>query len=164
VVLGQQVSLGSARSALDRLERAAGSVDPASIMAAGEARLRAAGLTRQKSRYLIDLANAVREGRLDVDALATLPDDAVAQALVMHRGIGPWTADIYLLMGLGRPDIWPSCDLALLVAARSVKGLSRDASAARVARIAEAWRPFRSTAARMLWQDYLLGRGRSLEV
>jgi DNA-3-methyladenine glycosylase II len=120
-------------------------------------------LTRQKTRYLLDLAEAVLKGRLDVGRLASLPDEGVVHALVAQRGIGRWTADIYLLMGLGRPDVWPTTDLALLVAARTMKRLPSDASAPEVASVAEAWRPYRSTAARMLWQDYLLRRGRSLE-
>jgi DNA-3-methyladenine glycosylase II len=163
VVLGQQVSLGSARAALDRLERAAGDAEPASIVAAGETRLRAAGLTRQKTRYLLDLAEAVLEGRLDVERLASLPDDAVVDALVAQRGVGRWTADIYLLMGLARADVWPATDLALLAAARTIKRLPPDAPVQDVAGVAEAWRPYRSTAARMLWQDYLIRRGRSLD-
>jgi DNA-3-methyladenine glycosylase II len=163
VVLGQQVSLGSARAALDRLERAVGAADPGAIAAAGEARLRAAGLTRQKTGYLLELSTAVLDGRLDLGALSGLPDDAVAEALVAHRGVGRWTADIYLLMGLGRPDVWPAGDLALIVAARTVKRLAPDTPADEVARIADAWRPYRSTAARMLWHDYLRRRGRPLD-
>ena len=98
-----------------------------------------------------------------MDALAGLPDDAVVEALVAHRGVGRWTADIYLLMGLGRPDVWPASDLALVIATRTAKGLAPDATADAVARMAERWHPFRSTAARMLWQDYLVRRGRSLD-
>lgn len=162
IVLGQQVSLASARSALDRLERAAGAADPASIVAVGEAGLRGAGITRQKARYVVDLATAVTEGRLDLDALDRLPDETVIGRLVVLRGIGRWTADIYLLMGLARPDVWPSGDLALIVAARAVKALP-DASGAEIARVADDWRPYRSTAARMLWHDYLLRRGRPLD-
>lgn len=161
-MLGQQVSLASARSALERLERAAGGADPASIVGVGEAGLRAAGITRQKARYVVGLADAVIEGRLDLPALQRLPDTAVVEALVGLRGVGRWTADIYLLMGLGRPDVWPAGDLALIVAARVVKGLP-DASPDVIARVAEGWRPHRSTAARLLWHDYLLRRGRPLD-
>jgi DNA-3-methyladenine glycosylase II len=163
IVLGQQVSLASARSALDRLERAAGSVSPVGVVGVGEAGLRAAGITRQKARYVVDLADAVLDGRLDLDALGRLSDEAVIEALVGLRGVGRWTADIYLLMGLGRPDVWPAGDLALIVAARTVKGLSPEVSGADVAVLAEAWRPYRSTAARLLWHDYLLRRGRPLD-
>jgi DNA-3-methyladenine glycosylase II len=162
IVLGQQVSLASARSALDRLERAVGAVTPEALAVAGEGRLRGAGLTRQKSRYLVDLGVAVVEGALDLGALQEEPDERVIEALTAVRGIGRWTADIYLLMGLGRPDVWPTSDLALILAAREVKGLPAEASAAVVASIAETWRPFRSTAARMLWHDYLVRRRRPL--
>ncbi len=163
IVLGQQVSLASARSALDRLERAVGRVTPEALVTAGEPRLRDAGLTRQKSRYLVDLGAVVADGALDLEALEATPDEAVIASLTALRGLGRWTADIYLLMGLGRPDVWPSADLALIVAARHAKGLGPHAPATEVARLAEGWRPFRSTAARMLWHDYLVRRGRPLD-
>jgi len=163
IVLGQQVSLASARSALDRLERVVGPVTPEALAAAGEPRLRDAGLTRQKSRYLVDLGAAVAEGALDLEALETTADEAVITALMALRGLGRWTADIYLLMGLGRPDVWPAGDLALIVAARHAKGLTAHAPGHEIARIAEGWRPYRSTAARMLWHDYLVRRGRPLD-
>jgi DNA-3-methyladenine glycosylase II len=163
IVLGQQVSLASARSALERLERAVGPVTPQALVAAGEPRLRDAGLTRQKSRYLADLGAAVVEGALDLEALAEAPDDAVIASLTALRGLGRWTADIYLLMGLGRPDVWPAADLALIVGARHAMGLPSGASATVVARIADGWRPYRSTAARMLWHDYLVRRSRPLD-
>lgn len=162
-MLGQQVSLASARSALDRLERVAGSADPARIAAVGEAGLRAAGLTRQKARYVVGLAEAVLDRRLDLEALGRQPDEMVIEALVALRGVGRWTADIYLLMGLARPDVWPAGDLALIVAARTVKGLPAATPPADVAQLADGWRPYRSTAARMLWHDYLLRRGRPLD-
>ena len=163
IVLGQQVSLGSARSALVRLERMVGPVTPEALASAGEERLRAAGLTRQKSRYLVDLGSAVTEGSLDLDALQDASDESVVASLTARRGIGRWTAEIYLLMGLARPDIWPTSDLALIVAARAAKGLPADASGGAVAAIADGWRPYRSTAARMLWQEYLVRRGRPLD-
>lgn len=157
------MSLASARSALARLERTVGPVTPVVLARAGEGTLRDAGLTRQKSRYLVDLGSAVVDGTLDLDALDGRPDHEVIEALTSLRGVGRWTADIYLLMGLARPDVWPSSDLALIVAARTAKGLPSDAPADAVAHVAEAWRPHRSTAARMLWQDYLVRRGRPLD-
>jgi DNA-3-methyladenine glycosylase II len=163
IVLGQQVSLASARAALARLEAAVGPLAPGGLQAAGRERLQAAGLTRQKSGYLVALDSAIMAGSLDIDALDTQPDEVVIERLTAQRGIGRWTADIYLLMGLARPDVWPSTDLALIVAARSVKALPAHVSPAEVAAMAEAWRPHRSTAARMLWQDYLVSRGRPLD-
>jgi len=162
-VLGQQVSLGSARAALARLEATAGELTPTVVAALGEAGLRTAGLTRQKAGYLADLAGVVLDGRLDLEALDHAPDDEVIATLVALRGIGRWTADIYLLMGLGRPDVWPGGDLALIIAAREALSLGPDASGIAIAQLAEGWRPWRSTAARMLWQDYLLRRGRPLD-
>ncbi len=163
IVLGQQVSLRSARTALERVRAAAGSVTPEALAALGEDGLRAAGQTRQKARYLVGLADAVLAGRLDLPGLAEQPDAAVVAALTAHTGVGRWTADIYLLMGLGRPDIWPSTDLALIVAARQALTLPLDASAAQVDMLAERWSPYRSVAARILWQAYLLERGRPLD-
>jgi DNA-3-methyladenine glycosylase II len=163
IVLGQQVSLTSARAALERVRREAGSVTPESIVACGEERLRAAGITRQKSAFLVGLAQASLDGRLDLARVASLPDAEAAAALVAHPGIGRWTADIYLLMGLGRPDVWPSTDLALLVATRQLRGLEGSACVSEVAAVADAWRPYRSVAARMLWQAYLIDRGRPLD-
>ncbi len=163
IVLGQQVSLASARSALGRLERAAGGVEPGALLRIGEQGLRAAGLTRQKSAYVVSLAAATLDGRLDLGSLDDAPDALVVDALVAQRGIGRWTADIYLLMGLGRPDVWPSGDLALIIAARGAKGLPPDAPTDVIAGVADGWRPHRSTAARMLWHDYLLRRGRPLD-
>lgn len=163
IVLGQQVSLSSARTALTRVRAAAGAVTPGALAALGEEGLRAAGQTRQKARYLAGLAEASLDGRLDLARLDGLPDADVVTALTAYRGVGRWTADIYLLMGLGRPDVWASTDLALIVGARSLWGLGPDASAAGIADHALAWRPYRSVAARMVWQAYLIERGRPLE-
>jgi len=163
IVLGQQVSLSSARTALERVRAAAGAVTPAALAALGEEGLRAAGQTRQKARYLAGLASAALGGRLDLARIDTLPDPEVIDALTAHTGVGRWTADIYLLMGLGRPDVWATTDLALIVGARSVWGLGHDASAAAIAERALAWRPYRSVAARMVWQAYLIERGRPLD-
>ena len=157
IVLEQQVSLASAEAARQRLVRAAGSVEPASIAATGETALREVGLTRQKARYLVALARDVLDGRLDLHAVAAADDDEARARLTSLLGIGRWTADIYLLMALGRPDIWPTGDLALAGAMRRAKGLDRLPTDAEQQDIAEAWRPWRAVAARLLWQAYLAG-------
>jgi DNA-3-methyladenine glycosylase II len=163
IVLGQQVSLSSARTALERVRSAAGGVTPTALAALGEEGLRAAGQTRQKARYLAGLAEAALAGRLDLAEIGLLPDADIIEALVAHTGVGRWTADIYLLMGLGRPDVWPSTDLALIVQTRRAWKLDSDTSPALIAVRAEGWRPYRSVAARMLWQAYLIERGRPLD-
>ena len=157
IVLEQQVSLRSGAAALERLRAAAGSLDPAAVAELGQERARAAGLTRQKARYVVGLATAVLDGTLDLDAIAAADDDAARDALVRQLGVGRWTADIYLLMALGRPDVWPDGDLALASAIRRAKGLPAPPSAEEQRAIAEAWRPVRAVAARLLWHAYLGG-------
>jgi DNA-3-methyladenine glycosylase II len=158
IILEQQVSLASARALEARLVRTLGPHAPEIFLRRGERGLRRLGLTRQKARYCVGLAAAVRDGTLDLGALERLDDEAVAEALTRLKGIGPWTAQIYLLMALLRPDVWPRGDLALVAALRSVKRLRKAPSPARIAAIAETWRPYRSVAARMLWQEYLARR------
>jgi DNA-3-methyladenine glycosylase II len=157
IILEQQVSLASAVAALERLIRATGAIEPAAIATAGEEVLRAAGQTRQKSRYLVGLARDVLDGRLDLDAVAAAADDEARAQLMRVVGIGRWTADIYLLMALGRPDVWPSGDLALAGSMRRAKGLETVPTRAEQEVVAEAWRPWRAVAARLLWHAYLAG-------
>jgi DNA-3-methyladenine glycosylase II len=157
IILEQQVSLRSAEAALGRLVDAAGAVDPGPIVDAGEDRLREAGLTRQKSRYIVGLARDVLDGRLDLAAIEATDDDGARTALTGVVGIGRWTADIYLLMALRRPDVWPTGDLALAGSMRRAKGLSALPTADEQLAIAEPWRPWRAVAARLLWHAYLAG-------
>lgn len=157
IILEQQISLASAEAAFQRLVRATGVVEPAAIVAAGEERLRSAGQTRQKSRYLVGLARDILDGRLDLDAVATAEDDDARTMLTSVVGIGRWSADIYLLMALRRPDIWPSGDLALAGAMRRAKGMAGLPTGPEQAAVAEAWRPWRAVAARLLWHAYLAG-------
>jgi DNA-3-methyladenine glycosylase II len=157
IILEQQVSLRSAEAAMGRLVAAAGEVSAAAIVAAGSERLLPAGLTRQKTRYLLGLSEGVLDGRLDLDALALADDQAARQQLLGFAGIGPWTADIYLLMALGRPDIWPVGDLALATAMRRAKRRASVPRSEEQLGMAEMWRPLRAVAARILWHSYLAG-------
>ena len=157
IILEQQISLASAAAARRRLIQATGAIDPASIVAAGEDGLRAAGQTRQKSRYLVGLAHDVIDGRLDLDAVAAADDEEARARLTSVVGIGRWTADIYLLMALGRPDVWPTGDLALAGGMRRVKGLAGLPTNLEQEVGAEPWRPWRAVAARLLWHAYLAG-------
>jgi len=157
IVLEQQVSLRSGAAALDRLRRAAGGVAPAALAALGEDGARAAGLTRQKARYVVELGRAALDGRFDPAAIAAADDEPARAGLVGLLGVGRWTADIYVLMALGRPDVWPDGDLALAAAIRRAKRLDRLPTAADQRAIAEAWRPWRAVAARVLWHAYLAG-------
>ena len=157
IVLEQQVSLRSGAAALGRLRAAAGSVSPAAVAALDEDGARAAGLTRHKARYVVMLARSALEGSLDLDAISAAGDEEARAALTASLGIGAWTADIYLLMALCRPDVWPAGDLALATALRRAKRLQTIPTAAEQEEIAEPWRPWRAVAARLLWHAYLAG-------
>lgn len=160
IVLEQQVSLASARAAFGRLRDAAEALTPTRFLELTDAELLAIGFSRQKARYGRGLARAIGSGALDLDALERLDDEAVDRALQTVPGIGPWTSTIYLLMVLGRPDVWPVGDIALAASVGVVKGLERRPDAIEMAELGEAWRPWRSVAARLFWHDYLGRRGR----
>ena len=155
IILEQQVSLASARAAFDRLTAATDPLTPDRLLQLDDAALKRIGFSRQKAGYARDLAQAILDERFDPAALAGLPDDAARRALLQRKGIGHWTADVYLLMALGRPDVWPAGDLALQVAAQEVKGLPARPTLDELTALAEGWRPWRSVAARLLWQHYL---------
>jgi DNA-3-methyladenine glycosylase II len=161
ILLEQQVSLASARAAFDRLRIATDPLTPAAFLALSDAELLAIGFSRQKARYGRALAEAIDSGALDLDALPRLDDDAVQGALQAIPGIGPWTSTIYLLMVLGRPDVWPAGDMALAAAVGEVKGLGHRPGTAEMTELGTTWRPWRSVAARLFWHDYLARRGRS---
>jgi DNA-3-methyladenine glycosylase II len=155
LVLEQQVSLASARAAFDRLVAATDPLTPASLLCLDDAELLAIGFSRQKTRYARALAEAVASGDLDLDALPDLDDDEVDRRLTAVPGIGPWTATIYRLMVLLRPDAWPAGDIALAQAVAETRILAGRPTPDELRVIAEAWRPWRAVAARMLWHHYL---------
>jgi DNA-3-methyladenine glycosylase II len=159
IVLEQQVSLAAAATLYRRVaDTLPGGWMPAAVLAVGTDGLRARGLTRQKARYVVELAERVDRGELGLAALRTRPDADVIAELTRVPGIGPWTAGIYLLMALRRPDVWPPGDLALHKAIASLRGFSRVPSSLEAAAIAGAWAPYRAVAARILWHGYLAGR------
>lgn len=160
-MLEQQVSLASARAAFDRLLATVDPLTPSRFLDLTDAQLLAISFSRQKARYGRALAAAVAGGALDLEALERLDDDAVHRELQSIAGIGPWTSTIYLLMVLGRPDVWPVGDIALAAAVGEVKGLDRRPDATEMGALGEAWRPWRSVAARLFWHDYLQRRGRA---
>lgn len=157
IILEQPVSLASAGAVFARVRAELGSLRPSTLIAAGEMRLRAVGVTRQKAGYCLNVARAVDGGALPIQHLDRLADDEVVEVLTSVKGIGPWTAHVYLLMALLRPDAWPAADLALATASRRVLGLEQRPTAAQMHELAEPWRPWRAVAARMLWQSYLAG-------
>ena len=155
IVLEQQVSLISARAAFDRLTAAVDPLTPQGFLILDDAQLLAIGFSRQKARYVRALATAVLDGSLDLAALGGLDDAGVDAALRAIPGIGPWTATIYRLMALGRPDAWPVHDIALAQAVAELWHLPARPSPEQMLALAEGWRPWRAVAARLLWHYYL---------
>jgi DNA-3-methyladenine glycosylase II len=158
IVLEQQVSLISARSMFNRLRSNIDSFTAEGFIEFGEQNLRSLGVTRQKAHYCVQVAHAFTNG--DLKQIARLSDDEAHAELLRIKGVGPWTANIYLLMALRRPDIWPDGDIALASAAGRLRKMKTRPSFVELARIAERWRPYRSVAARMLWQFYLAEQNR----
>jgi DNA-3-methyladenine glycosylase II len=161
IIVSQQVSVASAAAIFGRLQARVVPLEAAGIAAATEDELRACGLSGAKIRTLRAVAQAVAEGGLDLSGLADLDAGEAHKALVMVKGVGPWTADIFLLFCLGHPDAFPAGDLALQEAARLALNLKRRPDAAKLERIAERWRPLRGVAARMLWAYYRGVKARS---
>jgi DNA-3-methyladenine glycosylase II len=156
IILEQQVSLSSARAAYNRL-LAAAPLTPERFLQFNDVELKSIGFSRQKSAYGRNLASSIIGGELNIAALGSMDDEAVRRELVKIKGIGNWTADIYLLMVLGRRDVWPKGDLALAVAMQRVKGLTRRPTPEELEAMSVDWRPWRAVAARMLWHYYLSG-------
>ena len=161
IVLEQQVSLASARAAFDRLLDATDPLTSAAFLALSDDELLRIGFSRQKARYGRAIAVALEDGSLDLDGLGDRPDADVVAVLESMPGIGPWTSSIYLLMVLGRPDVWPVADIALAESVRVVKRLELRPGPDEMTGIGDSWRPLRSVAARLLWHDYLARRGRT---
>ncbi|GAB3067308.1 DNA-3-methyladenine glycosylase [Intrasporangium mesophilum] len=161
LILEQQVSLASAAAAYTRVLARIGTMEPDQLLATTPEQLRIDGVSRQKDRYLRALATAVSSGDLALDSLERVSDDEARRDLLALPGIGPWTADVYLLACLGRPDLWPVGDRALQVATAEALGLGTVPDRTQLEILGDRWRPLRSTAARLLWHGYLARRGRA---
>jgi DNA-3-methyladenine glycosylase II len=159
IVLEQQVSLVSARAMFERLKANILPFTAAGFIEAGEVQLRSLGVTRQKAHYCVQIAEAFTNG--DLDRIGRMSDEDAHTTLLRIKGVGPWTANIYLLMALRRPDIWPDGDIALASAVTRLRQLDTRLSFRQLEQIARNWRPYRSVAARMLWQYYLAERMRT---
>ncbi len=158
IVLEQQVSIVAARTLFRRVRAALGGMTPELVAERGALGLHRLGLTRQKASYCHALALAVIDGSLSLSRIASADDASGRSTLLALRGIGPWSADIYDLMALRRPDVWPVGDLALAVALHEVKRLRLRPDAGRQLEMSAAWAPWRSVAARLRWHYYLTTR------
>jgi DNA-3-methyladenine glycosylase II len=161
IILEQQVSIDAAAAMHHRLVGLCRPLAPETFLALDDATLRSCGFSRQKMGYARDLAAAVESGEFDFTRLAASDDETALGELLALRGIGRWSAEIYLLFALGRPDIWPAADLGLQVAIGERLSLGSRPSELELRRRGEAWRPWRSVAACLFWQSYLYARGRA---
>jgi DNA-3-methyladenine glycosylase II len=159
-IMGQQISNQAAAAIWGRLRALPGATTPAGLLALSDEALRGAGLSRPKVAHARSLAAAFLDGRLDPAAIALMDDEAAVAAIASVRGLGPWTAEVYLLFALGRPDIFPAGDLALQAAAADLRRLPARPAAPVLRALAEDWRPYRGIAARLLWHHWRHVTGR----
>ena len=153
-IVGQQVSVAAAQAIWNKLEAQVGDLtDPANIAAASDEQLRAAGLSRQKASYARSLADEVTSGALDLAHLPEDDEEAIKQ-LVRIKGIGRWSAEIYLLFAEGRPDVWPAGDLAVQIEIGRILGHDERPTEKLMRELAEGWRPHRGAAAILAWHHY----------
>jgi DNA-3-methyladenine glycosylase II len=158
IILEQQVSLASAKAAYDRLVETIGIPTPSTFLTLDDSNLRTIGFSRQKTRYCRLLAQALLSGDFKIDDLEYLSDDAARNELMKMVGIGPWTADIYLIISLRRPDIWPPGDIALMTSYQKLKKLEHRPNTIQMLEISDVWRPWRTVAATILWHYYVSSR------
>ncbi len=154
IIMAQQVSTASAAAIIGRLDAAVRPLTPEGFLALEEAELKAIGLSRQKMRYGRALAEDLLARRIDLRALTRMADEEAIAHLMQAKGIGRWTAEIYLLFALRRPDVWPVGDLAVQAAAQRLKNLDVRPEGEAMRALGEPWRPYRSAAARFLWHLY----------
>jgi DNA-3-methyladenine glycosylase II len=155
IIAGQQLSVKAAATIFGRLEAALDSdFDPERVLAMSDEQLRALGLSRQKIGYTRGLSEAVLEGRLDPVALADLPDEEVMEQVTSLKGFGRWSAEMFLLFSLGRPDVWPADDLAIQAGVHRIKNMRQRPDRKKTDAVAKPWRPYRGAAAIFVWHYY----------
>ncbi|MGV0105375.1 DNA-3-methyladenine glycosylase [Nostoc sp. DSM 114160] len=155
IILEQQVSVTAARAIFNRLCAVVVTLTPENFLILDDAQLRAIGFSRQKILYCRGLANAIATGQLDLSKLETMDETTIRTELKRLKGIGDWTVDIYLLMALQRPDVFPKGDLAIAIAFQKLKNLATRPTPAQLEAMTQHWRPWRAVAARLLWHYYL---------
>ena len=155
IILEQQISLGSAKAAFERLNNAVDKLTPESFLNLDDAELKAVGFSRQKTRYGRELALAIVNKELDLKSLERLEDEEVRKKLTQIKGIGDWTTDMYLMMALQRQNVFPSKDLAVIVAIKEIKNLDTRPKKEAAETIAKVWQPYRAIATQILWHYYL---------
>lgn len=160
VIVGQQLSVHAAAAIWGRVETLVQPMTPDQFLRFDDEKLRAAGLSRQKIAYMRSLAELVAAGKVDFERIPTLDDDAAIAELVQIKGIGRWTAEVYMLFAHGRRDVWPIDDLALMVAAQRLRGMRKRPNRKQMLKLAEAWRPWRGAVSMFLWHYYRAASGK----
>jgi DNA-3-methyladenine glycosylase II len=159
IILEQQVSLASARAALNKLKEKLGRITPKKVLLLSDQELKACYFSRQKTVYVRCLAQAIVSKGIRLKELSSLDDAAVRQQLKTIKGVGDWTVDVYLLFALQRANVFPLGDLAMVNALKELKGLTKQTKQDELLMLAEAWQPYRSIATMLLWHYYLRKRG-----
>ena len=158
IILEQQVSLASAKAALDKLKEKLIDITPENLLSITDAALKACYFSRQKIIYSRELATVILSQQLKLNSLAVAPDEMIRQELTKIKGIGHWTVDVYLMMALQRSDLFPVGDIALIKSIKAIKKLPAETTKEEIIQIAESWRPNRTIAAFILWHAYLSKR------
>jgi len=155
IILEQQVSLASALATLNKLKQYKGGITPDNMLSLNDEEMRTCYVSRQKAGYIRGLAQAINNRKIDLAALAALPDEQVRTELIQLKGIGNWTIDVYLMFALQRADLFPIGDLAAVNALKRLKQLDQGIDQTSILRISASWQPFRSVASMILWHYYL---------
>jgi DNA-3-methyladenine glycosylase II len=159
IILEQQVSLASARAALNKLKEKLGTITARKLLALSDEELKACYFSRQKMVYAKCLAHAIVSKQINLKSFSTLEDAEIRQQLKMIKGIGDWTVDVYLLFALQRTDIFPLGDLAMISALKEIKQLNKEAKKEEFLKLSEPWKPYRSIATMLLWHYYIRKKG-----
>ena len=159
IILEQQVSLASAKAALNKLKEKIGAILPEKLLLLTDIELRACYFSRQKIIYSRDLATAIINKQLNLDELIILPDETVRTELKKIKGIGDWTTDVYMMMAMQRADLFPVGDIALVNSMKAIKNLPKQTAKEALLKLAEKWKPYRTVAAFLLWHAYIKKRG-----
>lgn len=162
-ILEQQVSLAAAYAAFRKLREKTGYVTPAKLLQLTDEEMRACYFTRQKMGYARGLATAVQSGQIKLRKMSVLPDAEVRERMIVLKGIGHWTIDVYLMHALQRTDLFPLGDIALVNSLKETKNLKKDVSREKMLKIADAWRPYRTIASMILWHSYIKKRNIKLQ-
>jgi DNA-3-methyladenine glycosylase II len=155
IILEQQVSLASAKAALDKLKLRIGSITPGNLLKLSDEEMRSCYFSRQKMTYARHLSERVSAKQFSIAKLKMMSDEDVRASMKTIKGIGDWTSDVYMMMALQRTDLFPAGDIALIKSAKQVKQLAEGCSKEEVLAVAEKWRPYRTIAAYLLWHNYL---------